>query len=298
MLRPPHLRSARVRRTLTSYFLTGSLLLAACSSKDGTSNAASAGAGGIVTAGASAAGAGASVGGGSAGLASAGTIGSMAGATGGGTTVGGSSAAGGSQGGASTGGNGTSGSLGGSVTAGSGMGGSGTGGATSAPFALTSTVFKEGDQIPIKYKCAQVNPKGQNVSPPLSWGPGPAGTKSYALVLMHLPSPEHWVIWDIPASVTSLPEDIEHQAQPMTPAGSKQSRANLDGFMGSGYLGPCPQTPNSVQSYRFTLYAVAVDTLPGLSDTSSPTAAASAVVAHLVPGSQSVSLTGTQIQTP
>lgn len=152
--------------------------------------------------------------------------------------------------------------------------------------------------MPLKYKCAEVNPKGENISPPLSWGPGPAGTKSYAIVMMHVPNPEHWVIWDIPANVTSLPENVEHAAMPPVPAGSKQSLVDLDNFKGSGYLGPCPQAVNSVQSYRFTLYALDVETVPGLSATSNPTQAATAVKAHLVAGSQGVSLTGTQIRMP
>jgi Raf kinase inhibitor-like YbhB/YbcL family protein len=223
--------------------------------------------------------------------------------------AGGSSAAG-SAGSTSSGGQGdsTTGGAGGSGVAGGGTGGtggtsgisgiSGAAGASNEPFTLKSSAFKEGDEIPLMYKCATVNPKGQNVSPPLSWGPGPSGTKSYAVVLMHLPSPEHWVIWDIPADITSLPENIEHTAEPAVPAHSKQSLANLDGFMGIGYLGPCPQAPNSPQSYRFTLYALDVDTLPGLTATSGPGAAAAVVKAHLVPGSQGVSLTGTQIQTP
>jgi Raf kinase inhibitor-like YbhB/YbcL family protein len=179
---------------------------------------------------------------------------------------------------------------------GAGAGGSAAGGGGGAPFALTSSAFTEGAEIPLMYKCAEVNPKGQNISPPLSWGPGPSGTKSYAIVLMHLPSPEHWVLWDIPASVTSLAENIEHKAQPVLPAGSKQSLANLDGFMGSGYLGPCPQAVNSAQSYQFTLYALDVASVPGLTATSSPTEAATAVQAHLVAGSKGVTLTGTQIR--
>lgn len=82
------------------------------------------------------------------------------------------------------------------------------------------------------------------------------------------------------------------------PAGSKQAVANLDGFNGSGYLGPCPQSPNSRQNYKFTLYALDVETMPGLSATSTLEEAATAVKQHLVAGIQGVSLTGTQIQTP
>lgn len=237
---------------------------------------------------------------GAAGSPNAGAAGSAV-VTGGASGSAGAATAGAGQGGAPVGGGGSTslgggGSASGGVSAAGGGGVAGVGGASNQPFALQSSAFKEGEQVPLKYKCANVNPMGQNFSPPLSWGPGPTGTKSYAIVLMHLPSPEHWVIWDIPPSVLALPENIEHKPQPSVPAGSKQSLANLDGFQGSGYLGPCPQAVNSVQSYQFTLYALNVDTVPGLTATSTPGEAAIAVKAHLVPGSQGVSLTGTQIR--
>jgi Raf kinase inhibitor-like YbhB/YbcL family protein len=276
-----------------SLLVLGVVFVAACSSAESSPTSNAAGGAGAATS----AGTGPSAG--AAGIS--GTAAGVAGSTGGsgtsGSGQGGSPAGGtsGSSGGSAAGVGGTGATTGGGTNAG---GASGAGGTSNAPFALTSTAFKEGEQIPLKHKCANVNPKGENISPPLSWGPGPVGTKSYAVVLMHVPSPEHWVLWDIPANVTSLPENIEHVAQPAVPAGSKQSLANLDGFNGSGYLGPCPQAPNSTQSYTFTLYALDVETVPGLTATSTPTAAATAVKAHLVAGSQGVSLTGTQIQTP
>jgi Raf kinase inhibitor-like YbhB/YbcL family protein len=270
-----------------SLWLTGALLLLACSSGEGTPNTPAGSAGMAPTSGA--------------GTSSGGS------ATAGSTTGGTSTTAG--QAGSTTGGGGMTASGGAASTSGSGgvavgtagAGGAGAGGAggvNNEPFALKSSAFEEGEEVPLMYKCAEVPPAGQNISPPLSWGPGPAGTKSYAIVMMHLPSPEHWVIWDIPASVTSLAVNIEHKAAPAEPAGSKQSLADLDGFKGSGYLGPCPQAENQRQSYKFTLYALDVETVPGLSATSSPTQAATAVKAHLVAGSQGVSLTGTQIRTP
>jgi Raf kinase inhibitor-like YbhB/YbcL family protein len=280
-------RSGRSYR-LASLAALGGFILAACSSSDGSPNGSTGGAGAATTAGttstAGAAGTGGASVAGSAGSVTTAGAGQAGAATGGG----GGSAAG--TGGASGGGSG-------GMSSGAGGGGTGgAGGMSNEPFALKSTAFKEGDEIPLKYKCDKVNPVGQNISPPLSWGPGPAGTKSYAIVLMHLPSPEHWVIWDIPASVLSLPENVEHKAQPAVPAGSKQSLANLDGFQGSGYLGPCPQAVNSRQDYKFTLYALDVDTVPGLTATSNPTEAATAVKAHLVAGSQGVSLIGNQIR--
>jgi Raf kinase inhibitor-like YbhB/YbcL family protein len=138
-----------------------------------------------------------------------------------------------------------------------------------------------------------------NQSPPLSWTPGPAGTKSYAVTLNHLANgaleAAHWALWDIPATTTSIPADIMHVAMPPVPAGSKQVAINLDGFNGIGYLGPCPQNPNSLQNYRFTVYALGVDTLanPGAN-----TAAVQARIrASVLPGAgSSAALTGTQIQ--
>jgi Raf kinase inhibitor-like YbhB/YbcL family protein len=205
----------------------------------------------------------------------------------------------GGNGGTANGGNGGT-AMGGAGGAGGANAMGGTGGSTggTAAFALTSSAFMEGQEIPLKYKCAEVPPVGMNISPPLSWGPGPAGTMSYAIILMHIPSPEHWVIWDIPANVTSLPEDIEHAPSPAMPAGAKQSTVNLDGFNGPGYLGPCPQAHNVAQTYQFTLYALDVATLPGLTATSTPAEAATVVKAHVVAGSQGVTLSGTQIQVP
>ncbi|HEX2871426.1 MAG TPA: YbhB/YbcL family Raf kinase inhibitor-like protein [Polyangiaceae bacterium] len=298
MSSPPELVLPHPKKpaSFTSLVLSGGLLLLACSSGEGTPSAPTGSAGSFSSAG-NASGAGNS----------AGANGSSAGTSAGGTSVGsnaaGSNAAGSGQAGTTTAGTGGTPATQGGASGASGSGGTaggsaGTGGGVAEPFALKSTAFKEAEQVPLKYKCAEVNPKGENISPPLSWGPGPAGTKSYAIVMMHLPNPEHWTIWDIPANVTSLPENVEHAAMPPVPAGSKQSLVDLDGFKGSGYLGPCPQAVNSVQSYRFTLYALDVETVPGLSATSTPTQAAAAVKAHLVAGSQGVSLTGTQIRMP
>jgi Raf kinase inhibitor-like YbhB/YbcL family protein len=279
--------------SFTSLVSGGALFLLACSSGEGTPQGPTGSAGSFSSAG-TAFGAGSSAGG------SGSTAGTSAGGTSAGSSTAGSSAGGFGQAGATTAGTGGSPATQGGAagSGGAGGGGAGTGGGVAEPFALKSTAFKEGEQVPLKYKCAEVNPQGENVSPPLSWGPGPAGTKSYAVVMMHVPNPEHWVIWDIPANVTSLPENVEHAAMPPVPAGSKQSLVDLDNFKGSGYLGPCPQAVGSVQSYRFTLYALDVETVPGLSGTSNPTQAATAVKAHLVAGSQGVSLTGTQIRMP
>jgi Raf kinase inhibitor-like YbhB/YbcL family protein len=175
-------------------------------------------------------------------------------------------------GGADTGGGGES--TGGAPEGGSGgTGGDGTGGAEA--FALTSTAITEGQTIPEVYECE--NGGGDNISPPLAWTEGPPGTMAYAIVMRDLDFQSgylHWVIWDIPVGTTSLPQDVEHEFEPATPAGAKQ--ADVQGVF-YGYFGPC--SPNSVNTYQWTVHAVDVATLPNLDMNSSLEEAADAVEA-------------------
>lgn len=173
----------------------------------------------------------------------------------------------GGAGGAAT----STGAAGGASTSGTG----GTGGqGGEAPFALTSSVFAEGAVIPEIHECESGG--GQNTSPPLSWTPGPAGTQSYAIVMRDLDFQNgflHWVIWDIPAATAALPQGVEQTYQPADPAGAKQ--APFNGAV-VGYYGPC--SPNSVNTYEFTVYAIDVATLPGLDQTSTKQEAEQAIV--------------------
>jgi Raf kinase inhibitor-like YbhB/YbcL family protein len=141
-------------------------------------------------------------------------------------------------------------------------------------FTLTSTAYAEGGMIPEKHECT--NGGGQNASPPLAWSGAPAGTQSYAIVMRDLDFQNgfiHWVIWDIPGNLTSLPEDIEHVYEPATPAGAKQARFNQ---AIRGYQGPC--SPNSVNTYEVTLYAIPTATMQGLNQATSKAQAATAIV--------------------
>jgi Raf kinase inhibitor-like YbhB/YbcL family protein len=148
-------------------------------------------------------------------------------------------------------------------------------GDANGPFALTSTAFKEGEDVPVIYRCTD-----QNVSPPLSWTPGPAATQSYAVMMVHFAADMsiHWALWDIPASVTMLPMGVERVANPTVPAGSKQAKPNIDGATWAGYTGPCPGSAN--QKYEFAVYALDVATLPGVTVQSTTAQVDTAVKAH------------------
>jgi Raf kinase inhibitor-like YbhB/YbcL family protein len=142
--------------------------------------------------------------------------------------------------------------------------------ATVAPFKLTSTALAEGATFPVDNTCT-----GDDVSPPLAWGPGPAGTKSYAVILNDTTIKFlHAIIYDIPESVTSLPAKVESVYAPAVPAGAHQTKSYLKTF---GYSGPCPGT---LHVYEFVLHALDVATLPGMTMTTSLAEAETAIKAH------------------
>jgi hypothetical protein len=103
---------------------------------------------------------------------------------------------------------------------------------------------------------------GGNVSPSLTWKSPPAGTKSFAVTVYDPDAPTgsgwwHWVVFNIPATTTSLPAGAGDPAGKM-PAGAVQSRTD---FGKPGYGGPCPPQGDKPHRYVFTVYALKVDKL-------------------------------------
>jgi Raf kinase inhibitor-like YbhB/YbcL family protein len=213
------------------------------------------------------------------------------GATGsGGSGTGGSNASGGSSGGtSSSGGAANGGAANGGANAGSSNGGtagtsgvggkndggqsngggssgaSGSGGGNNVTdFKLTSPNLTEGATFASKYTCAEKGFSG-SVMPALNWTDGPPNTKSYAITfidvtLAHGTPPDskgyHWVIWNIPVSVKSLPEALSDAQVKALPA--KEN---------SAFLGPCPNfgtappTGSKTDTYEFTLCALSTETI-------------------------------------
>jgi Raf kinase inhibitor-like YbhB/YbcL family protein len=119
-----------------------------------------------------------------------------------------------------------------------------------AAFSLTSPAFKEGGSIPSKFTC-----DGGDRSPALAWSGAPASAKSFVLIMHDPDAPmaggfTHWVLFDIPATTTQLPEGFQ--------AGSVGVSGN-SGFRRGGYGGPCP--PSGSHHYHFMLSALDVPTL-------------------------------------
>jgi len=102
---------------------------------------------------------------------------------------------------------------------------------------------------------------GGNISPSLTWKNAPAGTKSFAVTVYDPDAPTgsgwwHWVVFNIPANVTSLPRGVGNPASGQTPKGAVQSRTD---FGKPGYGGPCPPQGDKPHRYIFTVYALKID---------------------------------------
>jgi len=142
---------------------------------------------------------------------------------------------------------------------------------------LKSPAFKAGGRIPKKYTC-----QGDDVSPPLAWTQAPPGTKSLALIMDDPDAPVgtwvHWVLYDLPATLTSLSEGLPRQEA--LPDGSKHGKSwGVDDFSRTGYYGPCPP-PGHPHRYFFRLYAL--DRVPGLPTQATKSELLKAMTGHIL----------------
>ncbi|MCE7003317.1 PQQ-dependent sugar dehydrogenase [Kibdelosporangium philippinense] len=146
-------------------------------------------------------------------------------------------------------------------------------------FALTSSAFADNAMMPAKYTCAGDGTAGQDPSPPLAWS-ADGSAKSYAIVFsdrVNNGNKRHWIIWDIPTSALSLPENLGAGFNVPNQGGAKQ-KAMGSGANAQKYFGPCPG--GSTNPYTFTLYAVNVATLPGVTSASGLDVIQNAIVAN------------------
>ena len=129
-------------------------------------------------------------------------------------------------------------------------------------FTLTSPAIKAGGKIADAQVFNGFGCQGANVSPALYWSNAPKGTQSFALMVHDPDAPTgsgwwHWVVYNIPATVTSLPADAGNTKNMLLPGGSVQGRTD---FGTTGYGGPCPP-PGQPHHYYFRLYALKVPKL-------------------------------------
>ena len=135
-------------------------------------------------------------------------------------------------------------------------------------FSLKSADVKPGATLSEQQVFNGFGCSGANVSPQLSWVDPPAGTKSFVLTVYDPDAPTgsgwwHWVVYDIPASVTELPQGAG-SGKAALPDGAKQGRTD---FGAPGWGGPCPP-PGKPHRYVFTLHALKLDKLEVPADAS------------------------------
>lgn len=115
-------------------------------------------------------------------------------------------------------------------------------------FTLTSAAYAEGGAIPQRHSCG-----GEDLQPELSWSGAPAGTMSFAIVLIDESIDfTHWVAYDIPAGTSQLPEGASDMGS--LPSGTQEARAYCTQF-----CGPCPR---SQHTYTFEIFALDMANVP------------------------------------
>ncbi len=114
----------------------------------------------------------------------------------------------------------------------------------SSGFILTSPDLPADGRLPVEYTC-----DGDGSTLALNWSGAPAETQSYAVIMHHVAAPDdihwYWVLYEIPAEVTSLPKNVSG-------IGTLGNNVN-NGLV--EYSPPCSQGPGD-KEYIYTVYAL------------------------------------------
>lgn len=118
---------------------------------------------------------------------------------------------------------------------------------------LSSSSFPPNGDMPVSCSC-----RGKEMSPALGWDNTNTGIESYVVLTTDydVPTPalplynlSHWVVYNLPASVRSLPEGVT--AEQLRMLGGKVGK---NGTGDTKYIGPCP--PIGRHAYVFRVYAL------------------------------------------
>jgi Raf kinase inhibitor-like YbhB/YbcL family protein len=114
----------------------------------------------------------------------------------------------------------------------------------SGRFILRSSAVTNGGTLPVEF-----TGDGAGISPPLSWNGAPADTQCFAIIMHHVDphgvTKWYWTLYNIPANVRSLPENV----QGIGTLGNNSVNHK------TGYAPPHSKGPGA-KIYRITIYAL------------------------------------------
>jgi Raf kinase inhibitor-like YbhB/YbcL family protein len=128
-------------------------------------------------------------------------------------------------------------------------------------FKVTSETVRKGHPLPTPQLSGIFGvPGGKDISPQLSWSGFPDRTKSFVISMYDPQAPTgsgfwHWIVTDLPATTTSLPENAGDLNSKALPTGAIQ----LNGDAGAPrYIGAAPPRGSGVHNYYLTITALDV----------------------------------------
>ena len=142
--------------------------------------------------------------------------------------------------------------------------------AGAAGFSVRSPTVKPGTKLTDLHVYKGFGCDGKNESPALNWSGAPAGTKSYAVTVYDPDAPTgsgwwHWVVYNIPASVTSLAAGAGAEGGKALPAGAQMGRTD---FGTAAFGGACPPPGSAPHRYIFAVHALKVEKIEVPADAS------------------------------
>ncbi|WP_054739552.1 YbhB/YbcL family Raf kinase inhibitor-like protein [Cellulosilyticum ruminicola] len=115
---------------------------------------------------------------------------------------------------------------------------------------LESNTFKNNEMMP---DICSNTPKGENVSPHLSWRDVPTGIKTYSIIMEDKAIPFfpiiHWMLYNIPEVIRELPEGMNKQGMI-----SNQIKQGKNWRGQTEYYGPNPM--GGKHKYEIKLYGL------------------------------------------